>query len=113
MINLQNGGGHTVLRNGGCGNGGVVSRFRCGGRAHGARRTGASGRHRRRGEPDDACALEPDERSVLAHIAAEPVSIDELQRRSRLDFGHLHSILLYLTMKKQIEQLPGSLYLRS
>jgi len=61
----------------------------------------------------EAAHLNPDERSVLAHIAAEPVSVDELQRRSRLDFGHLHSILLSLTMKKQIEQLPGFLYIRS
>lgn len=121
MINLQNGG--SRLHNGSLQNGG--SRRNGGSLSHGGSPPAAARRTRQPvvpARPDGIAVgasltthahLSPDERSVLAHIAAEPVSIDELQRRSRLDFGHLHSILLSLTMKKQIEQLPGFLYIRS
>lgn len=60
-----------------------------------------------------ASSVSEEERIVLNEISLEPISIDELLTVCKLDFGHLHSILLSLTMKKQIVQLPGSKYIRS
>ena len=47
----------------------------------------------------------------LYHILEQgPFTLDELLQRSRWDFGHLHSVLLSLIIKKQITQLPGAIY---
>jgi DNA processing protein len=47
----------------------------------------------------------------LYHILEQgPFTLDELLLRSRWDFGHLHSVLLSLIIKKQITQLPGAIY---
>jgi DNA processing protein len=54
--------------------------------------------------------LTRDERRIAAALADGPLSIDELLHLSEYTFGHLHSVLLSLTMKHQIEQLPGSVY---
>lgn len=56
--------------------------------------------------------LTGDERKVLALMSDVPVSIDELMAATQFDFGHLHSVLLHLLMKKKIEQEPGSLFIR-
>jgi DNA processing protein len=54
--------------------------------------------------------LTRDEQKVLSLLSPIPVSIDLLLQQSRLDFGHLHSVLLSLLIKNKIEQLPGALY---
>ncbi|WP_211146973.1 DNA-processing protein DprA [Paenibacillus dokdonensis] len=47
----------------------------------------------------------------LYHILEQgPFTLDELLQHSRWDFGHLHSVLLSLIIKKQITQLPGAIY---
>lgn len=59
-----------------------------------------------RGEP-----LTEEEAHLLSLMGAEAVSIDELQRRSKVNFGHLHTVLLSLLVKNRIRALPGSLYM--
>ncbi|KGE17538.1 DNA-processing protein DprA [Paenibacillus wynnii] len=47
----------------------------------------------------------------LYHILHQgPFTLDELLARSRWDFGHLHSVLLSLIIKKAVSQLPGAIY---
>ncbi|MFU1792360.1 DNA-processing protein DprA [Paenibacillus azoreducens] len=47
----------------------------------------------------------------LYHILEQgPFTLDELLERSQWDFGHLHSVLISLIIKKQITQLPGAIY---
>lgn len=60
----------------------------------------------------DEEGLTPDERLVLRYVTNEPVTFDELLAVTQFDFGHLHSVLLHLLMKKKIEQEPGSLFVR-
>ncbi|MEI7027345.1 DNA-processing protein DprA [Paenibacillus sp. y28] len=55
-------------------------------------------------------ALPPDEQAVLDLIGLNPVTFDLLLERSGFSFGHLHSVLLSLLMKKRIEQKPGPAY---
>jgi DNA processing protein len=56
--------------------------------------------------------LTRDELEMLKILAIEPVSIDDLLEQSQFTFGHLHSVLLSLLMKKAIIQLPGSIYMK-
>ncbi len=56
-------------------------------------------------------SLTAEEERVAAVLADGPASIDELIERLQTNFGHLHSILLSLQLKKRIGQLPGSLYM--
>ncbi|MHA0855951.1 DNA-processing protein DprA [Paenibacillus sp. CMAA1364] len=47
----------------------------------------------------------------LYHILEQgPFTVDELLLHSHWVFGHLHSVLLSLIIKKQIIQLPGAIY---
>jgi DNA processing protein len=47
----------------------------------------------------------------LYHILEQgPFTVDQLLLQSHWDFGHLHSVLLSLIIKKQITQLPGAIY---
>jgi DNA processing protein len=55
--------------------------------------------------------LSVEEERILALLAEGPASIDDLIERLQTNFGHLHAILLSLTLKKRIEQLPGSVYI--
>ncbi len=55
-------------------------------------------------------SLSDEEREMLRHIKDEPVDIDTLQRATGYGFGLLHAVLLNLTVKHQIKQLPGALY---
>uniref|UniRef100_UPI00046FEF58 DNA-processing protein DprA n=1 Tax=Paenibacillus zanthoxyli TaxID=369399 RepID=UPI00046FEF58 len=49
--------------------------------------------------------------SRLYHILHQgPCSLDELLEKSGLDFGHLHSVLLSLIIKKAVTSLPGAVY---
>ncbi|UQZ32128.1 DNA-protecting protein DprA [Paenibacillus sp. PK3_47] len=51
------------------------------------------------------------EESQLYHILHQgPFTLDELLGRTGWDFGHLHSVLLSLIIKKAVTQLPGAVY---
>nr|WP_211746035.1 DNA-processing protein DprA [Paenibacillus sp. Marseille-Q4541] len=54
--------------------------------------------------------LTEDERKVYDLLEAGPMTLDDFVDRLHLDFGHLHSVLLSLIIKKQIMQLPGAIY---
>jgi len=60
--------------------------------------------------PSPSKLTEP-ERLVYRILSHEPTTIDQLLEKSKYTFGHLHSVLLSLLMKKLIEQLPGSAYI--
>jgi DNA processing protein len=55
--------------------------------------------------------LTAEETELLAAMGAEAVTIDELLRRTAYTFGHLHTVLLSLLVKKRIRALPGSAYI--
>lgn len=55
--------------------------------------------------------ISPDERKVLSYLSDDPVTFDRLLEFTQFSFGHLHSVLLSLHMKKKIEHLPGSRYI--
>ncbi|HEY2494864.1 MAG TPA: DNA-processing protein DprA [Paenibacillus sp.] len=47
----------------------------------------------------------------IYHILEQgPCTLDQLLLKSQWDFGHLHSVLLSLIIKKQITQLAGAIY---
>ncbi|MEX2415297.1 MAG: DNA-processing protein DprA [Paenibacillaceae bacterium] len=52
-----------------------------------------------------------DELQLLQFISDEPINIDLLIEKSGFDFGHFHSVLISLLMKKKIEQQFGSSYI--
>ncbi|GIP43726.1 DNA polymerase [Paenibacillus sp. J45TS6] len=54
--------------------------------------------------------LTEEERKVVDLLEAGPMTLDDFVDRLHLDFGHLHSVLLSLIIKKQIIQLPGAIY---
>ncbi|PQP80599.1 DNA-protecting protein DprA [Paenibacillus sp. PCH8] len=56
--------------------------------------------------------LSPDEQRVIYMLEQEEQSLDQLVEQLGWDFGHLHSVLLSLIIKKQISQLPGTKYAR-
>lgn len=58
----------------------------------------------------DGNKLTEDERRIYHMLEQGNLSFDVLLARSGWDFGHLHSVLLSLIIKKQAVQLPGSLY---
>ncbi|MEF3304803.1 DNA-processing protein DprA [Paenibacillus sp. GYB003] len=53
-----------------------------------------------------------DERRLLDLLSGAPVTFDELLALTGMEFGHLHSVLLNLILKKNIAPLPGSAYMR-
>jgi DNA processing protein len=55
--------------------------------------------------------LSGEERKIIQILSEGTLSIDDLLEQSEFTFGHLHSVLLSLLMKKQIIQLPGSAYM--
>lgn len=56
--------------------------------------------------------LSSDEQHIIVLLEQEEQSLDQLIDRLGWDFGHLHSVLLSLIIKKQISQLPGTKYAR-
>jgi DNA processing protein len=56
--------------------------------------------------------LSTDEQRIIVLLEQEEQSLDQLIDRLGWDFGHLHSVLLSLIIKKQISQLPGTKYAR-
>jgi DNA processing protein len=55
--------------------------------------------------------LNKDELEIVRILSNGTLTIDDLLELSQFTFGHLHSVLLSLLMKKQIVQLPGSAYI--
>lgn len=56
--------------------------------------------------------LNKDERNIIDLLGAHPTTFDELMERSQFNFGHLHSVLLSLTLKSCILQQPGGAYIK-
>ncbi|QMV40182.1 DNA-processing protein DprA [Cohnella cholangitidis] len=54
--------------------------------------------------------LTPDELRLYRILLEKACSIDELAKQSGMTFGHLHSVLLSLLIKRRIHQQPGSVY---
>jgi DNA processing protein len=54
--------------------------------------------------------LNGEERSILHILHDRPHTADELLEKLDLPFGHLYAVLINLTIKRKIEQHPGSLY---
>jgi len=54
--------------------------------------------------------LTEEERTIIRLLENGPMSSDELAELSGIPFGHLHALLINLTVKRKIEQHPGSLY---
>ncbi|WP_239617056.1 DNA-processing protein DprA [Cohnella mopanensis] len=54
--------------------------------------------------------LTPDELLLYELLLERACSIDELANQSGMTFGHLHSVLLSLLIKRRIHQQPGSVY---
>lgn len=59
-----------------------------------------------------AIELTQDEHKIVRFLSKEPLTIDNLLEQCQFTFGHLHSVLLSLLMKKAITQLPGSTYMK-
>ncbi|WP_334072993.1 MULTISPECIES: DNA-processing protein DprA [Paenibacillus] len=57
-----------------------------------------------------AADLTTEERAIYHMLEQGDMAFEELLHRSGWDFGHLHSVLLSLIMKKAVVQLPGSVY---
>jgi DNA processing protein len=54
--------------------------------------------------------LTSDESAIYHFLLEQPCSVDELSLRSGMTFGHLHSVLLSLLIKRRIHQQPVSVY---
>ncbi|NUU76366.1 DNA-processing protein DprA [Paenibacillus xylanilyticus] len=57
-------------------------------------------------------SLSSDEKRIISILEQDERSLDQLVEQLGWDFGHLHSVLLSLIIKKQISQLPGTKYAR-
>ncbi|REK53885.1 MAG: DNA-protecting protein DprA [Thermobacillus sp.] len=51
-----------------------------------------------------------EERRIVELLREGPKTSDELAELTGIPFGHLHALLINLTVKRKIEQHPGSLY---
>lgn len=54
--------------------------------------------------------LTNEERKIYHMLEQEDFTFDRLREQTMWEFGHLHSVLLSLIMKKAVVQLPGSVY---
>ncbi|MNJ51373.1 hypothetical protein D3C77_466750 [compost metagenome] len=54
--------------------------------------------------------LTDEEHRIYHMLEQDNCTLDELLNKTDWDFGHLHSVLLSLIMKKEAVQLPGSEY---
>ncbi|WP_187386611.1 DNA-processing protein DprA [Paenibacillus ihumii] len=54
--------------------------------------------------------LTDEERRIYHMLEQKNCTLDELLMKTEWEFGHLHSVLLSLIMKKAAVQLPGSVY---
>jgi len=55
--------------------------------------------------------ISEDEHFLIRILTGEAKTFDALLELSHYSFGHLHSVLLSLLMKKKIASLPGSAYI--
>ncbi|PDO11225.1 MAG: DNA protecting protein DprA [Candidatus Reconcilbacillus cellulovorans] len=62
--------------------------------------------------PENVPEWTPDERRILEIVGFEPVMLDRIWEQSGFGFGHLHEVLLSLTVKRAIIELPGPSYAR-
>ena len=60
-------------------------------------------------EPESQ-SLTADESRIYELLQDEPASADTLHAKTAMPFGHLHAVLINLTIKRKIEQHPGSIY---
>ncbi|QYR19783.1 DNA-processing protein DprA [Paenibacillus sp. sptzw28] len=58
----------------------------------------------------DTQPLTDDESTIYRLLQDQPRSMDELHELSMFPFGLLHAVLINLTIKRKIEQHPGSIY---
>jgi len=61
---------------------------------------------------NQAIVLTPPEEQILGILSHEPTTIDRLLETTQTNFGHLHEVLLSLTLKKLIKALPGAAYVK-
>ncbi|WJH33259.1 DNA-processing protein DprA [Paenibacillus sp. CC-CFT747] len=61
-------------------------------------------------EPLQAAELTSEEEAIWNLLSHEPQTLDSILEQSQTNFGHLHTILLSLTLKKKIKPLPGAAY---
>lgn len=54
--------------------------------------------------------LTADESRIYELLQDESASADTLHAKTGMSFGHLHAVLINLTIKRKIEQHPGSIY---
>ncbi|CAM4249219.1 DNA-processing protein DprA [Paenibacillus tarimensis] len=60
--------------------------------------------------PDKAGQVTDAEALILSLLGDQPRTADELCELTGMAFGHLHALLINLSIKHKIEQHPGSLY---
>ena len=70
------------------------------------------GIHMKLAKSDLGAVLTPDEQKIMSFLSHVPTTIDHLLVESQTNFGHLHEVLLSLTLKKSIKALPGAAYVR-
>lgn len=63
--------------------------------------------------PDLACALEPQQRRVLARLGVEPLPVDALAAASGLRAPEILDVLSRLELAGLVDQLPGKRFCRS
>ncbi|WP_040715724.1 DNA-processing protein DprA [Paenibacillus daejeonensis] len=54
--------------------------------------------------------LTAEESRIYELLQDEPATADVLHAKTGMSFGHLHAVLINLTIKRKIEQHPGSIY---
>jgi DNA processing protein len=66
--------------------------------------------HKALASQPDTPSLTDDESTIYRLLQDQPRSTDELHELSMFPFGLLHAVLINLTIKRKIEQHPGSIY---
>jgi len=61
-------------------------------------------------EAEQTAGLSADEQRIVDLLRDGPLHSDELVASTGYAFGHLHALLINLSIKRRIEQHPGSLY---
>ncbi|HUC90985.1 MAG TPA: DNA-processing protein DprA [Paenibacillus sp.] len=54
--------------------------------------------------------LSEEEALIVAELRDRPLTVDDLAARLEMPLGHLHALLINLSIKRRIEGHPGSLY---
>ena len=56
-------------------------------------------------------SLSPEEDAIYQLLLITPSTADELHEATGMAFGHLHAVLINLSLKHKIEQQSGSIYM--